>query len=99
VIIEYIFEWSFPSVEAMYPRQLGSLGNLYRHTSECWSQPWQLGKPEAFFFAPKPDPLKALPSTVGFFHVGSTSDSSFSYPEKKNLKISGKEHPIKSTIT
>jgi len=61
VINEYIFEWSFPSVEAMYPRQLGSLGNL-----------------KLFFFAPKPDPLKALPSTVGFFHVGSTSDSSCS---------------------
>jgi len=33
--------------------------------------------PEAFS-SPKPDPLKALPSTSGFFHFGSTSDSSSS---------------------
>jgi len=33
--------------------------------------------PEAFY-SPKPDLLKSLPSTIGFFHFGSTSDSSCS---------------------
>jgi len=34
--------------------------------------------PEAFFFAPKPDPRKSVPSTLGFFQISSTSDSSCS---------------------